>query len=150
MRYWLVSSKDVGNIKRACERLIWGFWDRETGEKQRKNWRSFVRIFNTIKPFDVFVFQVAKTGELHGIGIVKETYYDDQTPIWEGEVKQNRVLFPWRVSLCTMLFSEEPFMKHFIRIENYIDGYGIGEIPEHEFRKVLQALKSKLGVELSL
>lgn len=146
----MVSSSNVDNIKRACERLIWGFWDREAGEKQRRNWRNFIRIFNTIKPFDVFVFQIARTGELHGIGIVRETYYDDQTPIWEGEIERQKVLYPWRVSLCAMLFSEEPFRKHFIKIENYIDGYGIGEIPDYEFREAFQSLKSKLNIELSL
>jgi hypothetical protein len=25
------------------ERPPWGFWDREAGEKQRRNWRSFVK-----------------------------------------------------------------------------------------------------------
>jgi len=28
----------------------------------KKNWRSFIRKYNQIKPFDVAVFQIAKTG----------------------------------------------------------------------------------------
>jgi len=135
---------------RAHERLMWGFWDREAGEKQRKNWRDFIRVFNKIKPFDIVIFQVAETGELYAIGVVKDTYYDDQSPVWDNEIKQSRVLYPWKVSLCSMIFSNKPFTKHFIRIENYIDGYGVGEVPEHEFRKIFQTIKSKLNVELNL
>jgi len=150
MSFWLFSSNDVGNVRRAYERLMWGFWDREAGEKQRKNWRSFIRAFNRIKPFHIVVFQVARTGEVHAIGIAKETYYDDQTPIWDNEIKQNRVLYPWKVSLSTIVYSEEPFVKHFIKIENYIDGYGLGEIPEHEFRKIFDDVKSKLNADLNL
>lgn len=150
MSFWLFSSNNVNNIRRAYERLMWGFWDREAGEKQRKNWRSFIRAFNRIKPFHVVVFQVARSGEVHAIGVVKETYYDDQTPIWDNELEQNRVLYPWKVSLSTVLFSEKPFVKHFIKIENYIDGYGIGEIPEHEFRKIFDDIKSKLSADLNL
>jgi hypothetical protein len=129
---------------------MWGFWDREAGEKQRKNWRDFIRVFNKIKPFDIVIFQVAETGELYAIGVVKDTYYDDQSPVWDNEIKQSRVLYPWKVSLCSMIFSNKPFTKHFIRIENYIDGYGVGEVPEHEFRKIFQTIKSKLNVELNL
>jgi hypothetical protein len=49
-----------------------------------------------------------------------------------------------------MIFSDMAFTRHLIRIENYIDGYGVGEVPEHEFRKVFQTIKSKLNVELNL
>jgi len=150
MSFWLFSSNDVDNIRRAYERLVWGFWDREAGEKQRKNWRSFIRVYNRIKPFHIAVFQVARTGEVHAVGVVKETYYDDQAPVWDNEIEQNRVLYPWKVSLSTMAFSEKPFVKHFIKIENYIDGYGVGEIPEHEFRKIFDDIKSKLNADLNL
>lgn len=150
MSFWLFSSNNVDNIRRAYERLIWGFWDREAGEKQRKNWRSFIRVFNRIGPFNVVIFQVARTGEVHAIGMVRETYYDDQTPVWNNELEQNRVLYPWKVSLSTMVFSESPLVKHFIKIENYIDGYGVGEVPEHEFRMILDEVKSKLNVDLNL
>jgi hypothetical protein len=150
MSFWLFSSNNVDNIRRAYERLMWGFWDREAGEKQRKNWRSFIRAFNRIKPFHVVVFQVARSGEVHAIGVVKETYYDDQTPIWDNELEQNRVLYPWKVSLSAVLFSENSFVKHFIKIENYIDGYGIGEIPEHEFRRIFDDIKSQLNADLNL
>ena len=150
MSFWLFSSNDVDNIRRGYERLVWGFWDREAGEKQRRNWRSFIRVHNRIKPFHIAIFQVARTGEVHAIGVVKETQYDDQTPIWNNEIEQNRVLYPWKVSLSAIVFSEKPFVKHFIKIENYIDGYGIGEIPEHEFRKILDDVKSKLNVDLNL
>jgi len=148
MSSWLVSSKDIENIKIAKERLLWGFWDREAGEKQRKHWRAFIRLFNRIKPFDVIVFQIATTGEIHAIGIVKETFYDDQTPVWS--IEKNRVLFFWKVSFSSILFSEEPFITHFIKIEGYIDGYGMGELSESDLRRILEKVKEKFNVELNI
>jgi hypothetical protein len=94
MKFWIFSSKNIENIEIAKERLLWRFWDKEAGDKQRKNWRDFIRIYNMIKPFDVVIFQIAGTGEIHAKGIVKGTFYDDETPIWPDEKKQNSVLFP--------------------------------------------------------
>jgi len=148
MNTWIFSSKTVENIKVARDRLLWGFWDREAGEKQQKNWRQFIRQYNRIKPFDIVFFQIAKTGEIHATGVVKETYFDDQTPVWPQE--QNQVIFPWKVSFCSMLFSEEPFVSHFVKIASYIDGYGIGELPEHEFRRVLTKIQKQLNVDFNL
>ncbi|MCC5998118.1 MAG: hypothetical protein LM573_03490 [Thermofilum sp.] len=145
MSYWLFSSRNIENIEKAKEELLWGFWDREAGTKQRKYWRDFIRLYNRIKPFDVVVFQIAQTGEIHAIGIVKETYYDDQTPIWPEEKNENRVLFPWKVSFCNIIFSKTPFISHFVKIERYIDGYGIGELHEHEFRNILEKIQERLN-----
>lgn len=150
MGLWIFSSRNIENIEVAKERLLWGFWDREAGEKQRKNWRDFIRLYNKIKPFDIVIFQIAKTGEIHAIGIVKEIYYDDQTPIWPDEIEQNIVLFPWRVSFCNIIFSKKLFTYHFINIENYIDGYGIGELSEHEFRRILKEIQKQLNVDINL
>lgn len=146
---WVFSSMNLENIKVARERLLWGFWDREAGEKQRRNWRAFIRLYNRIKPFDIVIFQIVKTGEIHAIGIVKETYYDDQTPIWPKEKEENLVLFPWKVSFSNIIFSEKPFTSYFIKIENYMDGYGIGEVPEYEFRGILEAIKKLLNVDIN-
>ncbi len=38
---WLFSSRFIDNIKRAKERLLWGFWDREASEKTQRNWRDY-------------------------------------------------------------------------------------------------------------
>jgi hypothetical protein len=97
---WLFSSSDLGNIRMAYERLIWGFWDREAGSKQRRNWRSFIRAYNRIRRFDYVLIRIAKTGEVHAMAVVKDTYYDDQTPIRKAEPEQRRVLFPWQVPFC--------------------------------------------------
>lgn len=149
MVFWIFSSNNLGNIRRGYERLLWGFWDREAGAKQRRNWRSFIRAYNRIKPFDIVIFQIAKTGEIHALGIVKEIYYDDQTPIWDNEISQNRTLYPWKVFFSIILFSEETIMKLSIKIENYIDGYGLGELPEHEFRLILDKIRSKLNIKIN-
>jgi hypothetical protein len=102
-----------------------------------------------IKPFDVVIFQIAGTGEIHAIGIVKGTFYDDETPIWPDEIKQNRVLFPWKVSFCSIIFSKNPFDKIYIKIEKYIDGYGIGELTEHEFRGIITKVQEQLKVDIN-
>ena len=151
-RYWLVSSKDISHIKTAYERLMWGFWDRDIGEKLRQNWRRFIRTYDMIKPHDILIFQIARTGDIHGIGLVKDKFYDEETPVWEIEIERRRVLFPWRISLWFMIFSEEPILAgRFIRASNYIDGYGLGEITEHDFRAVCNALNERLkNVRLSI
>lgn len=148
MNLWIFSSRTVENIEVAKERLLWGFWDREIAEKERKNWRPFIRLYNRIKPFDIVFFQIANTGEIHAAGIVKETYYDDQTPVWPEE--QSRILFPWKVTFCSIIFSTKPFISHFVKISNYIDGYGIGELPEHEFRRVLAEMQRHLNMDFNL
>jgi hypothetical protein len=148
MNYWIFGSSTIENIEIAKERLLWGFWDREAGEKEKKNWRPFIRLYNRIKPFDIVFFQIAQTGEIHAVGIVKETYYDDQTPVWPQE--QGRVIFPWKVSFCNILFSQKPFVSHFVKMSDYLDGYGIGELPEHEFRRVLAKMEGQLNVDFNL
>jgi len=150
MRFWIFSSRNIENIEVAKERLLWGFWDREAGEKQRRNWRAFITLYNKIKSFDLVVFQIAGTGEIHALSTVKETYYDDQTPIWPVEIEQNKVLFPWKVQFCSLIFSRKPFVQHFVKIENYVDGYGIGELPEYEFRRILTEVQKQLNVEINL
>jgi hypothetical protein len=128
MTNWLFSSTDLENIKVGYERLLWGYWDREAGEKQRRNWRPFIRAYSRIKTFDFAVIQIAKTGEIHAFGIVRETFYDDQTLVWPIEFEQGKVLYLWRVSFSFMLLSEEPILRRFIKIQDYIDGYGLGEL----------------------
>ena len=142
---WLFSSNNIVNIKTAKDRLLWGFWDKIAGEKHQRNWRDFLRKYNEIQPFDIAVFQIAKTYEIHAIGVIKGTYYDDQTLIWPSELREKKVLFPWRVSFCSIIFSEEPFSQISIPIQGYIDGYGIGELSEEDFNKVISDIQKKLN-----
>jgi len=150
VNFWVFSSSTLANVRTAKDRLLWGFWDREAGEKQRRNWRTFIRAYNRIRPFDVAVFQIARTGDIHALGIIRETYYDDQTPIWPLEIEENRVLYPWRVSFSAIIFSEEPFVSHFVRIQDYVDGYGIGVLEEHEFRRIFDNLKQRINVAINI
>lgn len=149
MALWIFSSNTVKNIQIAKDRLMWGFWDREAGKKQKENWRQFIRLYNKIKPFDIALIQIAGTGEIHAIATIRNTYHDDQTPVWPTEMRQKRVLYPWRVSFSNILFSDTPFTSHFIKLENYIDGYGLGELPEHEFRKILDDVKAEINAEMN-
>jgi len=90
------------------------------------------------------LFQIAKTGEIHAIGIVKDKHYDDQTPVWPLELEEEKVLFPWRVEFIFIFFSKEPITKLNIKKHNYVDGYGIGEVEIHEAQSVLRVLEEKL------
>ena len=150
MGAWLFASSDLENIRTAYERLIWGFWDREAGRRQRRNWRSFIRTYNKIRPFDYVLIQIAKTGEIHAMAVVKDKYYDDQTPIWSAELEQRRILFPWRVPFCFIIYSEEPILRRFIEIQNYIDGYGLGEIMERDIADVIKAMEEKSPLKLKV
>ncbi|MDW8076876.1 MAG: hypothetical protein RMJ14_04490 [Nitrososphaerota archaeon] len=49
-----------------------------------------------------------------------------------------------------MIFAGEPFTTQYITIENYIDGYGIGELSDHEFRRILEEIQHKINAELNL
>jgi len=137
------SSSDLGNIRMAYERLIWGFWDREAGSKQRRNWRSFIRAYNWIRRFDYVLIQIAKTGEIHAMAVVKDMYHDDQAPIWKAEPEQRRVLFPWRVLFCFIIYSEKLILRRFIEIQNYIDGYGLGEIMDRDIADIVKVFEEK-------
>ena len=148
MAIWLFSSTDLDNIRVGYQRLLWGFWDREAGEKQRRNWRAFVRAWNRIKPFDFAVLQIAKTGEIHALEVVKETFYDDQTPVWPREIEQRVVLYPWRVAFSFMIFSEEPILRRFIKLLDYIDGYGIGELSLIDFNDILVEISKKFKLAM--
>jgi len=149
VNFWLFSSRNIDNIEVAKERLLWGFWDKEAGEKFRRNWRAFIRLYNRIKPFDVVIFQITKSGDIHAIGIVREKYFDDQTPIWPDEREGGRVLYPWRISFSNLMFSKTPLTSLFIEIENYVDGYGIGELSEHNFKTILNEIQKKMNIELN-
>jgi len=125
-----------------------GFWDRDAAGSRRRprlarNWRSFLRLYNSISSGDTAFLQIAESGDIHAVGIVKERFYDDQTPIWDQEIEERRVLFPRRVFFYIVVYSDEPIAKLYTRIENYVDGYGIGEPPNHEAQQILEQLREK-------
>ena len=160
VKCWIFSSRSRGNIRRAAERLLWGFWDKELvvereeleecksarKSKLAENWRQFLRLYSDIQEGDIVFLQMARTGEMHAVGIVKDKHYDDQTPIWDQELKNNKVLFPWRVSFYFMIYSEKPFARLFIKSKEYVKGYGIGEISFHEAKELLDRLKEEYGL----
>ena len=147
-RCWLFTSSTLENIEVAYQRKLWGFWDRdavvrgELREKLRSNWRSFIRLYNQVKPFDIVLFQL-KDYRIHGVGIVSGKHYDDQTPVWPLETGKNRVFYPWRVDFGLIIYSEKPLARLATRVENYVDGYGIGELGFHEVETVLSRLSER-------
>jgi len=160
-RYWVFASKNKENIKTASERLLWGFWgiwgslnkSNKKKSKLAKNWRDFLRNYNKISAGDVVFFQLARSGDIHAVGLVKDRFYDDETPVWPEEVNKGKVLFPWRVSFYIIMYSEEPLGTYFTHLEKYVDGYGIGEAPRHEAETVLKRLKEKLkaiGIDIKI
>jgi len=60
------------------------------------------------------------------------------------EIEERRVLYPWRVSFYIVIYSEESAAKLYTGIENYVDRYGIGELPNHEAQQILEKLREKL------
>ena len=155
---WVFSSKNRENIRRASERLVWGFWDKdlmkskksEFAKKLAKNWRYFLRAYNRIVAGDIVFFQIAGAGEIHAIGVVKDKYYDDQTSIWDVELEKRTVVFPWRVSFYIVIYSEEPFTRIFTELKNYVDGYGIGGISPHEARAILSEIEKKTHININI
>ncbi|MEM2704390.1 MAG: hypothetical protein QXR45_14670 [Candidatus Bathyarchaeia archaeon] len=50
------------------------------------------------------VFQITGTDGIYGLGLIKSTYYDDQMPIWDKELKEVWVLYPWRIELAFVAY----------------------------------------------
>jgi len=151
MSYWLFASKTLENIRTGFQNLMWGFWDKDAGEVMRRNWRDFIWKYNQIKPFDVAVIQLIPTSGIHAVGIIKEKFYDDQALIWEDEIVEKHVLFPWRVKFSMMVYSEEAVTQLMTGISSYIDGYGIGEIEEHSFRQILESFnQTRRGLKINI
>jgi len=71
-----------------------------------KNWRPFFHLYNQVTAGDVVFFQLAEKGDIHAVGVVKDRFYDDQTPIWPEEINRGAVLFPWRVSFYSSYTSK--------------------------------------------
>jgi hypothetical protein len=154
LKAWLFSSRDLENIRRGYERLLWGFWDvksakgKKLREKLERNWRFFLSSYNNIEPFDIATIQIARSGEIHAIGVVKRTFYDDQTIVWPLEEKRGRVLYPWRVSFQFMIFSEEPITTFNVDKSDYIDGYGLGRFQAHHLTTILDAISNKFKLRI--
>jgi hypothetical protein len=49
-------------------------------------------------------------------------------------------------SINTTLSSSSSLAK----IENYVDGYGVGELSEYEFRRILTEVQEQLNVDINL
>jgi len=150
-RYWVFASKNKKNIKTASERLLWGFRNKPCDSKSSSkkselamNWQPFLYLYNNLSVGDVVFFQLAESGDIHAVGLVKDKFYDDQTPVWPEEFNRGKVLFPWRVSFYFVIYSEEPLGTYFTHLKNYVKRYGIGEAPPHEAEAVLERLGEKL------
>ena len=146
MPVWLFSSNNLKNINVGFEHLMWGFWDRDAHVQQKlkekliKNWRVFIKTYNRIKPFDHCLIQIAKTGNIHAVAVIKSTQFDDQTLIWPLEIQYGKVYYPWRVEFSLIIYSEKPILRRFIKIESYIDGYGLAEASPTDLTDALNAL----------
>ncbi|MEM3986459.1 MAG: hypothetical protein QXR39_06790 [Candidatus Methanomethylicia archaeon] len=150
--YWVLSSYSLDNIRRAHERLIWGFTDPtiKKEEKYAKNWRDFIKLYNKISFGDIMAFQLFQEGRfyIHGLGVVQEKFYDDETPIWDDEVKYRRVLYPWKVRFGLMLYSESPITELAIPTHEYVTGYGIGKLPRGDLETIIQSLEKTTGLKV--
>ncbi|MEM2901379.1 MAG: hypothetical protein QXO32_01405 [Candidatus Bathyarchaeia archaeon] len=60
------------------------------------------------------------------------------------------VLYPWRIELAFMAFSKGFIQKRYIQIADYVNGYGIGEFPQHELTALPSTVEFEIGVEARL
>ena len=72
--------------------------------------------------------------------MIKSTQFDDQTLIWPLEIQRGKVYYPWRVEFSLIIYSEKPILRRFIKIESYIDGYGLAEASSTDLTDALNAL----------
>ncbi|MEM0203921.1 MAG: hypothetical protein QXO16_08580 [Archaeoglobaceae archaeon] len=155
MDYWIFVAKDFEDVtalekfKIAKEKLLWGFWHREAGEKQIKYWRDFKKLYDEIKHLDMVFFQRVDTESIHGFGIVKRKYEDFKTLIWPDEQKRGQVLYPYRVSFYLLFFSEDPLATYSpIEAEakkegRFVIGYGIGKLLGSEVKQIVAEMEEK-------
>jgi hypothetical protein len=47
-----------------------------------------------------------------------------------------------------MIFSEEPILTRFIKIQDYIDGYGIGEISPTDIQDIFTETSKKFKLKI--
>ncbi|MEM2843631.1 MAG: hypothetical protein QXZ53_07145, partial [Candidatus Bathyarchaeia archaeon] len=80
--------------------------------------------------------------------VVQEKFYDDETPIWDDEIKYGRVLYPWRVRFGLMLYSERPIVELAIPTHEYVVGYGIGKLMRADLETIIQNLEKATGLKV--
>jgi hypothetical protein len=85
---------------------------------------------------------------IHGLGVVQDKFYDDETPIWDDEIKYGRVIYPWKVRFGLMIYSEYPIMELAIPIHEYVSGYGIGKLPRGDLETIIQNLEKASGLKV--
>lgn len=150
--YWVLSSYSLDHIQRAYERLMWGFTDPTIKEEDKylKNWRDFIKLYNKISLGDVMIFQLFQERKfyIHGLSVVQEKFYDDETPIWDDEIKYGRVLYPWRIRFGLMLYSERPIVELAIPTHEYVVGYGIGKLMRADLETIIQNLEKATGLKV--
>jgi len=142
----LFSSNSLENIRVDCEGLLWGFSHKR--KHLRDKWGQFLSTYQRINPFDVAVIQPTKNYRIHAIGVVREKYYDDLTPVWPAELRRGEVLYPWRVSFSLMLFSEEPITVLTVRVQDYISCFGLGTLTPRDLDNILAGASRKFKLEL--
>ncbi|MEM2189253.1 MAG: hypothetical protein QXK53_07315 [Nitrososphaerota archaeon] len=152
--YWILSTYSLDHIRRAYERLMWGFTDpRIKREKEYvRNWRNFIKFYNKISPGDIMIFQLfqEKRYYIHGLSVVQEKFYDDETLIWDEEIEHGRVLYPWRVGFGLMLYSESPIVELAIPTHEYISGYGIGRLSRGDLEIIIHSLEKATNLKVKL
>jgi len=150
--YWVLSSYSLDNIRRAHERLMWGFTDPtiKKEEKYVKNWRDFIKSYNKISLGDIMTFQLFKEKRyyIHGLSVVQEKFYDDETLIWDDEVKYGHVIYPWRVRFGLMLYSESPILELAVPTHEYVAGYGIGKLSRGDLETIIQSLEKSTSLKV--
>ena len=121
--------------------------------------KGFKPAYELIKPGDIVIFYVKKTGSetLGGkfVGVFKAAseWYREDKPLWPDEIRENRVKYPWRIKLepiklGTVSFEELIPKLEFIRNKERAYAYLVGTpanlrrpIPEEDAKLIMESLR---------
>ncbi|MEM0262398.1 MAG: EVE domain-containing protein [Ignisphaera sp.] len=146
--YWIVvvSEENWGTIKNLN---IYGAPEPKLGKP----------IYELVKSGDYLIFYVAKKssktlgGKFVGVYKVASTWFREEKPLWQDEVKENRVKYPWRVKIEPVKigiadFSELASKLKFIERKDRANAYLVGTpanmrrpIPEEDARTIIENLR---------
>jgi len=115
-----------------------------------KNWREFMKFYNRISSGDITTFQLFKEKNfyIHGLSVVQDKFYDDETPIWDDEKESGHVIYPWRARFGFMLYSESPIIELAIPTHEYVTGYGIGKLSRGDLETVIKSLEKTTSLKI--
>ncbi|MFC2154129.1 EVE domain-containing protein [Candidatus Altiarchaeota archaeon] len=125
MRYWILSGTP-NNWTRAISEGVWGV---------RENLKNF---WDRVSKGDIAIFYVMQPlVGVNGYGVVGNKYKQD-TPIWDDELKENRVKYPYRFDFdITYVLPKNQWKEKIIKV---------GDLPIN-YRKGINPMVDKTAID---